>query len=68
MVKELKDFRHQNKALEYDNKKAVLVVGLLRLKNDMKNMPEDEVKNKGLDLLKNIIEKIIEATHLIDDM
>ena len=68
MAKELKDFRHQNKALEYDNKKAVLVVGLLRLKNDMKNMPEDEVKNKGLDLLKNIIEKIIEATHLIDDM
>ena len=34
----------------------------------MKNMPEDEVKNKGLDLLKNIIEKVIEATHLIDDM
>ena len=47
---------------------ALLVIGWSRLENDTKNMPENEVKNKGLDLLKNIVRKIIDANQLLDDM
>ena len=62
IVKQLKDIRRQdNKLTEYINKKALLVVGLLRLENDIKNMSEDEVKNKKLDLRKNIVRKIVDA-------
>ena len=31
-------------------------------------MSENEVKNKGLDLLKNIVEKIVDANKLYKDM
>ena len=31
-------------------------------------MSNDEVKNKGLDLLESIIEKIIDANIILDDM
>ena len=47
---------------------TLLVNGWSRLENDTKNMPENEVKNKGLDLLKNIVRKIIDANQLLDDM
>ena len=60
--KELKNFRHQSKtSVELNNKKALLVVGLLRLENYIRNMSESEVKNKKLDLLKNTVRKIIDA-------
>ena len=56
IVKKLKDLRRQNKiSAEYNNKMILLTAGLIRLENVIKNMPEDEVKNKGLDLLKDII-------------
>ena len=56
IVKKLKDLRRQNKiSAEYNNKMVLLTAGLIRLENVIKNMPEDEVKNKGLDLLKDII-------------
>ena len=48
VVKELNDLRHQSKtSVELNNKKALLVVGLLRLENDRRNMYESEVKNRN---------------------
>ena len=62
LVKQLKDLaRQDNKLTEYNNKKALFVVGLLRLENYMKNMSEDEGKNKKLGLLKNTVRKIVDA-------
>ena len=67
IVKQLKDLRRQdNKLTEYNNKKALLVVGLLRLENHTKNMSEDEVKNKKLGLLKNIVRKIVDALQILE--
>ena len=54
--------------MKYNNKKALLVAGLTRLENDIKNMPENEVKNKKLDLLKSIVRKIVDAIQILDDM
>ena len=47
---------------------ASLKAGLIRLENVIKNMPEDEVKNKGLDLLKDIVRKLFNANQILDDM
>ena len=67
IVKQLKDLtRKDNKLTEYNNKKALLVVGLLRLENNIKNMSEDEVKNKKLDLLKNIVSKIVDVLQKLE--
>ena len=69
IVEQLKDLRRQNKtSVEYNNKMALLIAGLIRLENAIKHMPEDEVKNKGLDLLKNIVTKIVDANQVLDDM
>ena len=69
IVEQLKDLRRQNKtSVEYNNKTALLIAGLIRLENAIKHMPEDEVKNKGLDLLKNIVTKIVDANQVLDDM
>ena len=54
--------------MKYNNKKALLVAGLIRLENDIKNMPENEVKNNKLDLLKSIVRKIVDAIKILDDM
>ena len=68
-MKQLKDLRRKNKtSAEYNNKTALLIAGLIRLENVIKNMPEDEVKNKGLDLLKDIVRKIVDANQIVDDI
>ena len=65
MVRQLKDLRHQNKISARDAKITLIETGVLKLKNNIKNMSENEVKSKGLDLLKNIVEKIIDANKLL---
>ena len=47
MVRQLKDLRHQNKTSARDAKITLIKSGLLKLKTDIKNMPENEVKHKG---------------------
>ena len=62
IVKQLKDLRRQDKtSVKYNNKKALLVVGLTWLENNIKTIPENEVENKKLDLLRNIVGKIVDA-------
>ena len=68
IAKQLKSLRRQdNKLTEYNSKKVLLVVGLLMLENDIKNMTEDEVKINKLGLLKNIVRKIVDAVQRLDD-
>ena len=62
IVKQLKDLRRQNKtSAEYNNKMTLLIAGLIRLENVIKNMPDDDIRNKGLDLLKDIVRKVFDA-------
>ena len=69
IVKQLKDLRRQNKtSAEYNNKMALLIAGLVRLEKVIKNMPVDEVKNKELDLLKDIVRTIVDANQISGDM
>ena len=39
-----------------------LNIGLKRLENDIKNMSEDEVKNRRLNYLKDLVETIVNAS------
>ena len=39
-----------------------LNIGLKRLENDIKNMSEDEVKNRRLNYLKDLVEAIVNAS------
>ena len=66
MVRQLKDLRHQNEISARDTKITLIETGLLKLKTDTKTMSENEVKNKGLDILKNIVEKVLDANKLLD--
>ena len=63
IVEQLKNLRHHNyKRPILDVKILLMKSSLLRLKADFRNMSKNEVKNKGLDLLKDIIEKIIDKS------
>ena len=55
MVRQLKDLRHQNKIFTRDVIITLIETGLLKLTTDIKNISENEVKNNGLDLLKDIV-------------
>ena len=43
---------------------ATIALGFWKLKKDIKNMSENEVKNKGLDLLSDFIKKIVDMSPL----
>ena len=62
MIEQLKYFRRQGKeSIEYKNKMARIALGFWKLKKDIKNISENEVKNKGLDLLSDFIRNVIDA-------
>ena len=44
-----------------------LNIGLKRLENDIKNMSEDEVKNRRLNYLKDLVETIVNASQKKDE-
>ena len=55
MIKQLKNLRHHKSKRPILSAKILLMESnLLRLKGDIRNMSKNEVKNKGLDLLKEI--------------
>ena len=65
MAEQLKNHRrHKNKRAILGVKILLIKFSLLRLKADIRNMPKNEVKIKGLDLLRDIIEKIIDMSSL----
>ena len=66
MLRKLKDLKHHNKISARNAEIALIETGLLKLKTDIRNMSENEVKNKGLDLLKTIVDKILDVNKLLD--
>ena len=47
---------------------TILIIGLRKLDSDIKNMSEDEVENKRLDYLKDLVRKVVDANQELDDM
>ena len=45
-----------------------LIIGLTKLEKDIRNMSEDEVENKRLNYLKDLVRKIVDADQKLDDM
>ena len=46
----------------YNNLITRLNIGLKRLENDINNISEDEVENKILDYLRDLVRKIVDAS------
>ena len=62
IMKKLKDYKKNLEKLHvYNNLITGLNIGLKRLENDMKNMSEDEVENRGLNYLKDLVRKTVDA-------
>ena len=45
-----------------------LIIGLNKLHSDIRNMSEDEVENRRLDYLKDLVRKIVNANQQLDDI
>ena len=67
MFKQLKSLvENQSKISAKKIKMALIEAGLEKLKNDMKNMSENEIRNKRLNLLANFIEEILIGDRMND--
>ena len=61
-LKKLFEFLKHKKGALYNKTKITLIKSRLRdLKNDIKNMSENEVKSRNLDLLAGLVEKILDT-------
>ena len=58
--------KNQTKAPAKKIKMAIIDTDLKRLKNNMKNMSENETKNKKLDVLANFIEEVLTGDRMSD--
>ena len=45
-----------------------LIIGLRKLEEDITNISKDEVENKKLNYLKDLVRKIVDANQKLDDM
>ena len=69
VMKKLKDYKKTPEKLQmYNNLITRLNIGLKRLVNDINNTSEDEVEDKKLDYLGELVRKIVDASQKLDDM
>ena len=69
IINKLKDYRKNPKTQnKYHMFMINLVFGLNKLDNDIRNMSEDEVRNKRVDYLKYLVRKIVDVNQELDDM
>ena len=67
IMNKLKDYKKIPEKLQICNTLITrLNTGLKRLENDIKNMPEDEVENKKLGYLENLVRAIVDAGQKYD--
>ena len=66
MFEQLNSLRNQSKILAKKIKMSLIEAGLEKLKNDMKNMSENEIRNKRLNLLANFIEEVLIGDRMND--
>ena len=68
IINTLKDYRKNPKTFQkYTNLMVHLIIGLKKFNSDIRNMSEDEVENRRLDYLKDLVKKIVDAKQQIDD-
>ena len=68
-LNQLKDYRKNSKTFQrYNNLMVHLIIGLRKLEKDIRNMSEDEVENKILNYLKDLVRKIVDVNQKLDDM
>ena len=66
-LKKISEFLKHKRDTSYGKVEVALVKNKLKdLKNDIKYMPENEVKNKKLDLLAGLVEKILDINRLLN--
>ena len=58
--------KNQCKISAKNTKMSLIESGLEKLKNDMKNMSENEIRNKTLHLLTNFIEEVLIGDRMND--
>ena len=58
--------KNQSKIPSKKLKITLIEIGLEELKSDMKNMSENEIKNKGLDILAQFIEEVLNSDKMND--
>ena len=46
---------------------TILIIGLRKLDTDIKNMSKDEVENRRLNFLKNLVRTIIDTNQKLDE-
>ena len=64
MIEQLEYFKLLGKkSIEYKNKMTKIALGFWKLKKNIENVSEKEVKNKGLDLLRDLIKKVLICHH-----
>ena len=69
IIKKLKDYKKNPEKLQtYNDLIPRLNIGLKRLENDINNMSEDEVENKKIDYLRDLVRKIVDVSQKLDDM
>ena len=69
IIGKLKDYKKNPKTLQMHNGLIIhLTIGLKRLENDIKNMSQNEIENKRLNCLKDLVRKILDANQKLDDM
>ena len=69
IINQLKNYRKKTEVHQkYINLMVHLIIGLEKLKDDIKNMSEDAAENKKLDYLRVLVRKIVDANQKLDDM
>ena len=67
MLKQLRSLiENQSKISAKKIKMSLIEAGLEKLKNNMRNMSENEIRNKRLDVLANFIEKVLIGDRMND--
>ena len=69
IINALRDYRKDPETLQkYNNLMVLLIIRLRKLDSDIKNMSKDEVENRRLNYLKDLVKKIVDANQKLDDM
>ena len=69
ILNQLKDYRKTPKIFQkYNNLITHLIFGLKKLEKDIRNMFEDEVENRRLNYLKDLVGTIFDTNQKLDDI
>ena len=68
IINTLKGYRKDPKTRQkYNNLMTTLIIGLRKLDGDVRNMSEDEVENRRLNYLNDLVRTIIDKNQKLDE-